>query len=243
MLLLLLVGCSFCAATIWGWLVFERGVYFLVYKIYPTKSQIPNSILHCHTSNSHESMRVNREALQLPAVYKKPYFLLQVVWESVSGTTSHVHINQSIQSKWLCNLQKCNQPKQAFGTKSISILHSLNAQWNRRSYDKVIMTIVPSYTGKEVQEGLKFPRFILVATYLHLLKPFLSFQLLTVVHSMIQTMVEWTHPRERLWTKWPIIRVTINIYWLETRHVPARQMECGLEMNLSVVRLLDIHCT
>ena len=35
-------------------------------------------------------MGVNGEALQLHAVYKKPYFLLQVTRESVSGTTSHV---------------------------------------------------------------------------------------------------------------------------------------------------------
>ena len=37
-----------------------------------------------HTSNSHESMGVNREALQLHSVYKKPYFLLQVTRESIS---------------------------------------------------------------------------------------------------------------------------------------------------------------
>ena len=47
-------------------------------------------------------MGVNGEALQLHAVYKKPYFLLQVTRESVSvlkvtqesisGTTSHVRI-------------------------------------------------------------------------------------------------------------------------------------------------------
>ena len=36
-------------------------------------------------------MGVNGEALQLHAVYKKPYFLLQVAQESVSGTASHVH--------------------------------------------------------------------------------------------------------------------------------------------------------
>ena len=35
-------------------------------------------------------MEVNGEALQLHAVYKKPYFLLQSTRESVSGTTSHV---------------------------------------------------------------------------------------------------------------------------------------------------------
>ena len=31
------------------------------------------------------------EALQLHSVYKKPYLLMQVMWESVSGTTSHAH--------------------------------------------------------------------------------------------------------------------------------------------------------
>ena len=40
--------------------------------------------LHYHTSNSRECMGVNGEALQLHAVYKKPYFLLQVTRESVS---------------------------------------------------------------------------------------------------------------------------------------------------------------
>jgi len=34
-------------------------------------------------------MGVNGKALQLHAVYKKLYFLLQVTWESVSGTASH----------------------------------------------------------------------------------------------------------------------------------------------------------
>ena len=37
-------------------------------------------------------MGVNGEALQLHAVYKKPYFLLQVTRESVSVTASHARI-------------------------------------------------------------------------------------------------------------------------------------------------------
>ena len=51
-------------------------------------------------------MGVNREALQLYAVYKKPYFLLQVMQESVSvlqvtrefisGTTNHMCALRSI---------------------------------------------------------------------------------------------------------------------------------------------------
>ena len=49
-------------------------------------------------------MGVNGEALQLHAVYKKPYFLLRVTQESVSvlqatresvsGTTSHVRVSE-----------------------------------------------------------------------------------------------------------------------------------------------------
>ena len=37
-----------------------------------------------HASNSRECMGVNGEALQLHEVYKKPYFLLQVMRESIS---------------------------------------------------------------------------------------------------------------------------------------------------------------
>ena len=37
-------------------------------------------------------MEVNGEALQLHAVYKKRYFLLQVTRESVSGTANHARI-------------------------------------------------------------------------------------------------------------------------------------------------------
>ena len=79
-----------------------------------------------HTSNSHESMGVNVEALPLHAVYTKPYFyykppedphqycmspknlyqyctsrenlykVLQAMRESISGTTIHVHYI------WMC---------------------------------------------------------------------------------------------------------------------------------------------
>ena len=36
-------------------------------------------------SNSHKCMGINGEALQLHSVYKKPYILLQVTQEFVSG--------------------------------------------------------------------------------------------------------------------------------------------------------------
>ena len=70
-------------------------------------------------------MRVNGEALQLHTVYKKPYFLLQVMRESVSvlqvtresvsGTTSHA---------------RCNE------------IEGL--------YDEIIIAIVTSYTEKKI---------------------------------------------------------------------------------------------
>ena len=60
-----------------------------------------------HMSNSRECMGVSGEILQLHAVYKKLYFLLQVTresvsvlqitWESVSGTASHAR------RIWACN--------------------------------------------------------------------------------------------------------------------------------------------
>ena len=82
-------------------------------------------------------MGVNGEALQPCAVYKKPYFLLQITWESISvlqvswesasvlqvtwesiwGTTSHMHC------VWTCNEIE-------------------------GSCHKIITTIVPSYTRK-----------------------------------------------------------------------------------------------
>ena len=40
-------------------------------------------MMYTYTYNSHEYMRVNGETLQLHAVYKKPYFVLQVTWEFV----------------------------------------------------------------------------------------------------------------------------------------------------------------
>ena len=74
-------------------------------------------------------MGVNEEALQLHIVYKKLYFLLQVMrefisvlqvtQESVSGNTSHVRCIST------CNAIEC-------------------------LYDKIIITIVPSYTAKNI---------------------------------------------------------------------------------------------
>ena len=41
-------------------------------------------------------------------------------------------------------------------------------------------------------------------------------QLLSVITSPTQTMAQWILPREQLWTKWPLIAVTMDMYWLET---------------------------
>ena len=49
-------------------------------------------------SNSRECMGVNGEALELRAVYKKPYFILQVMRESVSGSLNPIgqHLYMSV---------------------------------------------------------------------------------------------------------------------------------------------------
>ena len=49
-----------------------------------TKDQSGGIYNSYHTSNSRECMGVNGEALQLHAVYKKPYILIQVTREFVS---------------------------------------------------------------------------------------------------------------------------------------------------------------
>ena len=77
----------------------------------------------------------------------------------------------------------------------------------------------------QVQGGFKSPKmkaWFTVNCLSTFTWTFISLQLLTVVHSPIQTMVAWILPREQLWTKWPIIAVTMDMYWLETWHVPAR---------------------
>ena len=96
-----------------------------------------------HTSNSCECMGVNGEALQLHAVYKKSYFLLQVTresvsvlqvtWESVSGTASHARCI------WTCNEIE-------------------------GSYDKIIITIAPSYTGKNITHLLPLALLLVLHT-------------------------------------------------------------------------------
>ena len=82
-------------------------------------------------------MRVNGEALQLHTVYKKPYFILQVTWESVSvlqvtresvsGTASHA---------------RCNEIE--------------------GSYDEIIIAIVTSYTEKKITRFVLPLIFLLV---------------------------------------------------------------------------------
>ena len=75
-------------------------------------------------------MGVNGEALQLHAVYKKPYYILQVTRESVLGATSCVRM--------------CNE------------IEGL--------YDKIIITIVPSYTGKNITRLLSLALLLVLCT-------------------------------------------------------------------------------
>ena len=60
-------------------------------------------------------MVVNEEALQLHVVYKKLYFVLQVTWESVSGTTRHV-----------CCVWPCNEIEGSYDKIIIAIVPSYN---------------------------------------------------------------------------------------------------------------------
>ena len=60
------------------------------------------------TSNSRKCMGVNGEDLQLHAVYKKPYFSLQVTQESVSGTATHVKTCIFLYSFVLCPNSPCS---------------------------------------------------------------------------------------------------------------------------------------
>ena len=88
-------------------------------------------------------MGVNGEALQLHGVYKKPYFLLQVTresvsvlqvtWESVSDTASH-----------MCCIWTCNEIGGLYG--------------------KVVITIIPSYTGKNITHLLPLTMLLLMHT-------------------------------------------------------------------------------
>ena len=79
-----------------------------------------------HTSKSCKHVGVN-------AVYKKPYFLLQVIQEFVSGTTSHA----------AC-VRTCNEIKNL--------------------YDVIIITIVPSYTGKILTRLLPLALLLVLRT-------------------------------------------------------------------------------
>ena len=68
----------------------ERGTQVEIEVRAFCRNKTVNHVEEVWSSNLHKCMEVNGEALQLHAVYKKPYFLLQSTRESVSGTTSHV---------------------------------------------------------------------------------------------------------------------------------------------------------
>ena len=89
-----------------------------------------------HMSNSHECTVVNGETLQLHTVYRKKkrvffFFLLHVTWEPVSvlqvpwQSVSSIKYYKSRVCVWTCNEIES-------------------------SYDKIIITIVPSHTRKNI---------------------------------------------------------------------------------------------
>ena len=81
-----------------------------------------------HMSNSHQCMGVNGKALCLCTVYKKPCFLLQVVQDFVSV----------LQVTWQSGSGTASDARCVWTCNKIEV-----------SYDKIIITIVPSYTRKK----------------------------------------------------------------------------------------------
>ena len=75
-------------------------------------------------------MGVNGEALQLDAVYKKPYFLLQVKWESVSGTTC-VWMYNEIEGSLMKLFTKLYQ-KKYHSFVAVGIVTHNSKKWNWR---------------------------------------------------------------------------------------------------------------
>ena len=69
-------------------------------------------------------MGVNGEALRLHAVYKKPYFLLQVTQESISGTstTSHMLSSERAMKLKVCMTKSLSPWYQAIPEKNITCL-------------------------------------------------------------------------------------------------------------------------
>ena len=71
--------------------------------------------------NSHECKGVNRQALQLCTVHKKPYLLLQVISEFVSGTTSHTRICIRYYNHMCCICSECNYSVKRCGDRALYI--------------------------------------------------------------------------------------------------------------------------
>ena len=89
-------------------------------------------------------MGVSGEALQLQPVYKKPYLVLQVTYQYYK---SHENPYQYYKS----HLESVSVPQVAWKSVSGTVSQSERAMNEiEGSYDKIIITIVPSYTGKIV---------------------------------------------------------------------------------------------
>ena len=88
-------------------------------------------------------MGANGEALQLHAAYKKPFFLLQVARESVSVLQVTRESVSDTTSHVRC-VRLCNEIE--------------------GSYNKIIITIVPSYTGKNITRLLPLALLLVLRT-------------------------------------------------------------------------------
>ena len=84
-----------------------QEIDFIINKLQPdSPTELTSPVLYfCtdvifffHMSNSRECMGVNGEALELCAVYKKSYFILQVMRGSVSGSLNPIgqHLYMSV---------------------------------------------------------------------------------------------------------------------------------------------------
>ena len=109
-------------------------------------------------------MGVNGEALHLHAVYKKLYFLLQVMRESVSVlqvTRESISVLQVTRES-----RSVLQVTREFVSGTTSHMRCVRTcNEIEGSCDEIIITIVPSYTGKNITCLLPFALLLVLCTH------------------------------------------------------------------------------
>ena len=97
-------------------------------------------------------MGVNGEALQLHAVNKKPYFF----------TTSHARVRISTASSARIHIRYCKSHENPYQVLQVTCAASECAL---KSKDKIIITIIPSYTGKNITRLLPLALLLVLRTH------------------------------------------------------------------------------